>query len=585
MEKLTDQDLMMLELLTYLNGSVFEAAGHTKPEREPKTVEDLLRIFDEKALKRLEECDDKDISAFMTGKEWAATIREMQDNESLRDLSIVNRNPNVHANCYKDPFGNVYVAFKGTTGGTEWYDNVLGLYQSDTLSQKEALDYIEGLPYDDITVVGHSKGGNKAQYVTITSDKVTRCVSMDGQGFSQEFLDKYANEIEAKGGLVKNYSLENDYVHILLFRMPGSEQIFCQNGENNPGLRNHSPGAYYKYEKDKDGKWRIAVYADGKMIKKVPENKGMTNLHEFTCFVLNVMQNKDREKVAEYLGIALALAMCSEKENYKVEVEGVTYTKKDLAKFLMSDQETMALVLAYVMKYADTCGMSDDEMMALLDAFGLGDILRKLAAAYAALVVTKPDLAIAAGFTGVTISELLEFLHKQITDGKNDPLVQKLIEWLGAFINKEAGTEIDWVKAWKDIEAEYIEIGKVSKYKAAKDSKIPKSRVWDYSENAYHTIIETISTAERLTDGSITGWNRYAGEEWYDSLFISLMINGVKKYYEHLSEINGQCKRQTDRIFERVRNVDFVQAGRIRDMITEISEYSTKIRMLKDYLG
>lgn len=37
--------------------------------------------------------------------------------------------------------------------------------------------------YDSITVTGHSKGGNKAQYVTVLSDKVDRCISMDGQGF------------------------------------------------------------------------------------------------------------------------------------------------------------------------------------------------------------------------------------------------------------------------------------------------------------------------------------------------------------------------------------------------------------------
>ena len=57
-------------------------------------------------------------------------------------------------------------------------------------------DYIENLPYDSITVAGHSKGGNKAQYVTVLSDKVDRCISMDGQGFSQEFIDKYYAEIQ-----------------------------------------------------------------------------------------------------------------------------------------------------------------------------------------------------------------------------------------------------------------------------------------------------------------------------------------------------------------------------------------------------
>ena len=64
--------------------------------------------------------------------------------------------------------------------------------------------YIQGLKecYGDaanhLTVSGHSKGGNRAQYVKILTDQVDRCVSFDGQGFSSEFLELYAEEIEQK---------------------------------------------------------------------------------------------------------------------------------------------------------------------------------------------------------------------------------------------------------------------------------------------------------------------------------------------------------------------------------------------------
>ncbi|HHT97502.1 MAG TPA: DUF2974 domain-containing protein [Clostridiales bacterium] len=71
------------------------------------------------------------------------------------------------------------VAFKGTSGGLEWLDNVEGFNLSDTRAQKEALDFIEGLKFSNVTVTGHSKGGNKAMYVATLSDKVTRCLSYD----------------------------------------------------------------------------------------------------------------------------------------------------------------------------------------------------------------------------------------------------------------------------------------------------------------------------------------------------------------------------------------------------------------------
>ena len=125
----------------------------------------------------------------------------------------MNKDDSVPAICFNDPDDpeHAVVVFRGTSGKDEWIDNAIGLGVSDTERQKAALDYIENLPYDSITVAGHSKGGNKAQYVTVLSDKVDRCISMDGQGFSQEFIDKYYAEIQKKGHCIKNYYLEGDF--------------------------------------------------------------------------------------------------------------------------------------------------------------------------------------------------------------------------------------------------------------------------------------------------------------------------------------------------------------------------------------
>ena len=123
----------------------------------------------------------------------------------------------------------------------EWYDNFTGLGTSDTEIQKETRDFIEGLPYDDITAVGHSKGGNKAMYSAIVSDKVSRAVSMDGQGFSQEFMHKYEEEIRKNASKITNYSLDADFVHILLYQVPGSRQVYIDGNDYVNKAKNHSP--------------------------------------------------------------------------------------------------------------------------------------------------------------------------------------------------------------------------------------------------------------------------------------------------------------------------------------------------------
>ena len=92
---------------------------------------------------------------------------------------------------------DVNVIFRGTNGDLpEWIDNGAGGYSTETIYQQKALSYINGLPFDrDVTVSGHSKGGNLSMYTAIMSDRVGRCVAIDGQGFSEEFAREYTARI------------------------------------------------------------------------------------------------------------------------------------------------------------------------------------------------------------------------------------------------------------------------------------------------------------------------------------------------------------------------------------------------------
>lgn len=544
---MTDEQLMLLEMLTYgLNGSIARAAGIGNVTGD--TVEDWMNHFTEDRLAELEGQGDNVDGSYLSGKEWAAIIRQIQSDEQLMDLNIRNIDDNVHAMCFEDMEGNAYVAFKGTSGGDEWYDNVEGLNSADTKSQKEAQDYIEDLPYDHITVVGHSKGGNKAQYVAITSDKVDRCVSMDGQGFSQEFLDKYAAEIEARGGNIKNISLDTDYVHILLFPVPGAEQIYCKGDESLAGLRNHSPGAYYQY---KDGHMVVDENGQPALIFVDSENKGIVYLHEFTCFVLNVMPDDKKSQVVEYLGYLLALTF---DDHYTVP--GTDYDQSKLLDYILSDPESLSLVLAYLLKYADTYNLTNEELIELIKAFGLMPLFEEM---MKALNDLPPIKKVGAATLIGTLYDLIALLRENLRDGEDDPIIEFVFSLIGKALNgKVEGVDLEQLlpTMWHNIDTEFSAIGPVDKRTANNNKTIRSTKIYDYSQQAYDALISTMRSIESLTSGSTAGWEKFSGEEWYGSIGVGIMIHGVNSYFERLSDINSDCKRQIDSVFQNVRTTD-----------------------------
>lgn len=581
---MSDEELMLLELMTYgIDSSVAKEAG---VKVTGTTVGDWLKAFDEKALEKLEQSDNDNVSAYMSGKDWAAAIRKMQSDEDLTSLKIVDRDDNVHAMCFVDQdTGKPYVAFQGTSGSYEWYDNALGLHKTDTQSQQEALDYIESLPYDNITVVGHSKGGNKAQYVTITSDKVDRCVSMDGQGFSQEFIDKYAAEIEARGGKITNISLDTDYVHILLFPIPGSDQVYCKGG-NKAGLSNHSPGAYFHLYSVKvegeDGEiheqWFLQENEDGtpKLVITDKENEGIRYLHEFTCFVLNVMPADKQEQVMEYLGVILALSL----DGGDLELDGKTYKQEDLLEFILSDQETLALVIAYIFKYAETYNLTEEEVVALFEAFGLGELLDEIMKA-----LDNAGLLEKLGIS--TAKDIVRLLWDEIRDGKEDPIIETILKVLGIYLNKKLNGSVpgldceeDIPALWRNVEKEYTDIGPVNKRTANKNATIKGTQIYDYSQNVLNKIGAVMSSVSRLTSGSVSGWKKYAGEEWYGSLGVNQMIKGVNGYFDRIEDINSDCRKQINSIFEKVGSIDRNVGKSFGDLAGSVSAQAVKARKL-----
>ncbi len=168
---------------------------------------------------------------------------------------------------FMDKDGNVYVSYRGTGDG-KWVDNGDAMANESSLMQRRAEEYFNSVienptdaSYDlknyqggKIIVTGHSKGGNSAQYTTMTSKYgylIDECYSMDGQGFSQSAIDmfrkKYGEEYYQQQ-IDKMYSIcgHNDYVHnlgISIIKDANTYLFFSTKGDG--FMEWHQPEGYF----------------------------------------------------------------------------------------------------------------------------------------------------------------------------------------------------------------------------------------------------------------------------------------------------------------------------------------------------
>jgi len=212
--KLTYEDLILLDNLIYL-------------EWDAKEDEELINIvYDILNNEKLDELMDNmgNCTMKLPKSEWVNILDQIKSKPNLRELrikNVYNYNSGMRVASFVDGENNATVVFRGTTTTKEWDDNGKGAYEYDTLEQIDALNYINSLSFNDITVTGHSKGGNKAQYVTILSSKIIKCISVNGQGFSNEFINKYKEKIYENKSKIICINSKYDYVNCLFNSIEG----------------------------------------------------------------------------------------------------------------------------------------------------------------------------------------------------------------------------------------------------------------------------------------------------------------------------------------------------------------------------
>lgn len=153
----------------------------------------------------------------------------------------------IEADAFTD--GNdAYVVYRGTGDG-KWIDNGRGMTEELTESQRQASDFYDRVVRDcgldehtNLTVTGHSKGGNNAQTATLNADNrllVDRCISFDGQGMSDAAIDRYSRMPGYEEQRNKMYGIngENDVVNELGIKViPNENTVYVKTNTDSSQL-------------------------------------------------------------------------------------------------------------------------------------------------------------------------------------------------------------------------------------------------------------------------------------------------------------------------------------------------------------
>lgn len=305
-EPLTTEELLLLENLVYIeDGKVFKSVNKAIDKCE--TVGEWIDKID------IEQIDDNvTYTTYTTGADWKNIIEAVKKDETLMNMKIdtayidngTNGGGGRSAVFVNSDTGEAVVAFRGTASH-EWLDNFTGGGSTSTADgvstpqQENALKWYQnwyengGCENTSITMIGHSKGGNKAKYITVMDNTVDRCVSFDGQGFSDEFMNTMKDKIAINEDKITNYNVENDYVNILLNDI--GKKVYCQGYDYGEGgfLEAHCPNTFFKF--NEDGTVEIHPAVGG-------QNHTMQNIDRFFNSFLRTLPEEEKVQTLELLG-------------------------------------------------------------------------------------------------------------------------------------------------------------------------------------------------------------------------------------------------------------------------------------------
>ena len=337
-------ELLLLEHLTYLP-DMFPLISVLNADNQ--TVREYMCQLD---ISRLE--DEKIYSSCMNGFDWRNIILAIENKQNILDAFIVEPHLDtaygggggISAVFLNEKDKEAVIAFRGTASN-EWVDDFEGANQVDSLQQVNALEWYKHV-YDKlhledyvVTVTGHSKGGNKAKYIAILNDTPARCISFDGQGFSDEFIEHYSKRILKRQNIIENHNIDFDFVNILMNDV-GKKTYYIGYDYGRFGFaESHSSNTFFDFSED--GRYTMRVNPNGQR----PEMQILDQF--FNSMIRSGISTKEQAETNRLIGILVEKAFAIGKGNSVTEY--VAFLCDLIGDPIYADN--MAYVLAFCMKY------------------------------------------------------------------------------------------------------------------------------------------------------------------------------------------------------------------------------------------
>ena len=426
-DSLTTEQVLLLNNLMYMtNDEPLQDIVSYDSGNGQVSVGDIVRNLQNKNFDA-----DKDYGSFMTGKDWENLVNTISKDDRLMNVELQTTHVDKGGTggggtsaLFVDPATNdAVVVFRGTASN-EWKDNFVGGGATGTEDgvstnhQRNALDWYQSLEldgYNSVTVSGHSKGGNKAKYITVLDDSVDRCLSFDGQGFSDEFIEKYKDLIARNQDKIQNNNVDSDYVNLLLNDIGNT--TFYEGYDYGDGgfLENHCPNTFLKFNED-----------GSISMTQSTRDPGMTVLDDFLNSYLRTLSAEEKENTLSFIGelVQGGFGGASFEELFSVLLDG-------------KNSDYAANLLAYLIKYEQTNPELAKTVKDVLGKMGLEDMTD--------LVDTVTDvmnswyfdkLLSAAGFVGDHIPDwvlekLSDYLYEKYGIRLSKDELKKLLSMIG----------------------------------------------------------------------------------------------------------------------------------------------------------
>lgn len=552
---LATEQYLLLNNLMYMDSSHFplEAAS----EYQGRTVGQWLAKINTSGL-----LDDMDYGSYMTGRDWKNLIAAVQADSTLCSMTIETTHIDMaegggggySALFRSESTGEAVVVFRGTATG-EWKDNFTGGNVTDTAQQKNALEWYQQVYQEyhlkdyEVSVTGHSKGGNKSKYITIQDNTVDHCISFDGQGFSDQFVNKYRYKIAERQYKIHNHNVDEDYVNLLLNDV--GEKAYYKAREIGRGgfLENHCPNTFLEFQDD--GSYSMTVNPRG-------QDQKMKALDEFFNGYLRSLSDDERSETLEMVNMFLDKAFQVEG---KTTQEGIDLFREVVTSPKYSDD--FARLLAYTIKYGQENPEMYERVKVVLTEIGLKDYNQ-----YADIVETVLNYRIDIGFVHLSFNDLFSLAMEAAEAGSValdvihmvNPLFtldsETVLRELCELIKKKTGYEMspqELRKLLKIVKQVSTELKMVEINYNGSDIRVPSSQTQNDSggNHTFRCVPSSLKQGEGDLRKNARKLDTIAEELEKEAGGLGVSIKGARDIQTRVlaaKKMLNQCSRQLDEV-------------------------------------